>query len=111
MDELRENWSSLTSKFFGYKDYVPKSILGNFASELRKIYFKDTKVSMETSRSLIKMYTDLYFERCSRLSAELHAYRGGKAYSYVMTYRGHFSLTQTMGLEPQGTVRRIANYC
>ena len=58
---------------------------------------------MQTSRALIKMYTDLYFARCSRLSAEMHAHRGGKVYSYVMTYRGNFSLTQTMGLEPQGT--------
>ena len=102
LSELIRNWVPITSKMFAYANYVPEGELNTFGETLKSMYFGQSKISKVTGDKLIQMFTQLLFERGSRLSTEFHAHYGSTVFPFVITRRGEFSLSLMMGLPSEG---------
>ncbi|CAG7723049.1 unnamed protein product [Allacma fusca] len=98
MNDLNQNWLSISPDTFGYRSFVPEDKLTEFGTELRQIYMGDQIFSLDTEDNFVDMNSHYIMYRGTKLTAELTSQRNKNVYPYVFTHRGAFSVANYLGV-------------
>lgn len=83
---------------------APGRDLNAVALEIKDIYLGGNNVTKDNLIEITNIMSDFNFIWASKQAAILHGRRNAQVFPYMFTYRGNFSLSDTTGYPPQGSM-------